>query len=247
MCASDYQLYYWPTIQGRGELVRLVLEDAGVPYIDVARLPEREGGGEAALLEVLDAIEGGPPPFAPPVLRHGALLLAQTATICRYLAARHGLVPEGEAARLHADQLQLTLADLMAEAHDTHHPISTALYYEDQRDEAKKRAELFLAHRVPKFFGYFERALDRAPAGPYLVGDRHSYVDLSMFQVLQGLAYAFPNAFARLSPDYPRLGALRDRVAARPALAAYLASDRRIPFNEDGIFRHYPELDISDS
>jgi glutathione S-transferase len=233
-----YELFYWPDIPGRGEFVRLVLEESGARYIDVARRPR----GVDAVLKVL-ASTGTPPPFAPPVLRHGRLLLAQTATICRYLAERHGLVPRDLASRLHADQLQLTIADLVVEAHDTHHPISSMLYYEDQKREARRRAATFLEHRLPKFLGYFERVLERGGARPHLIGRSLSYVDLSMFQVLEGLAYAFPRAFARVGRRCPRLLALRDAVRARPRLAAYLASERRIAFNQDGIFRHYPELD----
>jgi glutathione S-transferase len=242
---SGYRLHYWPSIQGRGEFVRLVLEDAGAPYVDVARLPEEEGGGEDNLVELFGGAFAQTPPFAPPVLVHGELVLAQTATICRYLARRHGLAPGGEAERLHADQLQLTIADLVAEAHDVHHPVSAALYYEDQREEAGRAAEHFRGPRLQKFLGYLERTLSENPAGAgeHLLGDAHSYVDLSAFQLLCGLEYAFPNATGRLAPAIPRLRALRDRVASRPNVAAYLASPRRIPFNEDGIFRHYPELD----
>jgi glutathione S-transferase len=245
MQRGGYRLHYWPTIQGRGEFVRLVLEDGGAPYVDVARLPEEEGGGEDNLVEFL----GGPfvatPPYAPPVLVDGELVLAQTATICRYLAGRHRLAPDGDAGRLHADQLQLTIADLVAESHDVHHPVSTALYFEDQREEAGRAAEQFRGPRLEKYLGYLERTLSENPSGrgEYLVGGAHSYVDLSAFQLLCGLEYAFPSAIGRLAPRIPRLRALRDRVAARPRVAAYLASPRRIPFNEDGIFRHYPELD----
>jgi glutathione S-transferase len=231
-----YQLFYWPGIQGRGEFVRLVLEEAGAPYVDVGR--ER---GIEALLEVLS--ERGPvAPFALPVLRHGRLTIAQTATICRYLAERHGLVPRDAAARLHADQLQLTVADLVAEVHDTHHPVSAELYYRDQKREARRRAHSFVAHRLPKFLGYFEGQLERA-GGRWLIGRRLSYVDLSLFQVLEGLAYAFPRSFARTSRRCPRLGELREAVRQRPRIRAYLASERRLAFNEQGIFRRYPELD----
>jgi glutathione S-transferase len=236
-----YELFYWPGIQGRGEFVRLVLEESGARYLDVARMPQKDGGGVAAIEKVL-ASTGAMPPFAPPVLKHGRLLIAQTAVICRYLAERHGLVAKDRKSRLHADQLQLTLADLVAEAHDTHHPVSGMLYYEDQRPEARRSAAAFVAQRLPKFLGYFERVLARNPRG-HLVGRSLSYVDLSMFQVLEGLAYAFPNGFAHVARRCPRLMALREAVRARPRVAAYLASERRIAFNEDGIFRYYPELD----
>jgi glutathione S-transferase len=234
-----YELHYWPTIQGRGEYIRLAFEEAGAEYVDVARLPESEGGGEEALVAFLGAEL--PPPFAPPVLRFGELVIAQTANILQFIAPRLGLVPKDEASRAVANQFQLTLADLIGEAHDVHHPIGSGLYYEEQKPEAKRRAENFLAERMPKFLGYFERALRKEG---HFVGGGLSYVDLSMAQVLWGLAYAFPHAFARYRRKIPRLLALRDQVAERPRIAAYLASDRRLPFNEDDIFRHYPELDV---
>jgi glutathione S-transferase len=243
--SEPYALYYWPTIQGRGEFVRLALEDAGVEYIDVARLSEREGGGVKAMLRVLSDHSVAHPPFAPPVLRAGNQWISQTANILQYMGPRLGLAPTGEADRVFANGLQLTLADLVVEAHDVHHPVGVSLYYDEQRPEALRRAPLFLAERMPKFLGYFERVLanNAASGSRYLVGERHSYVDLSMFQVLSGLAYAFPNAFRRLEPTVPNLAALRERVASRPRIAAYLSSPRRIPFNEEGIFRSYPELD----
>ena len=239
-----YELYYWPEIQGRGEFVRLALEDAGADYVDVARLPQRAGGGVAALLRLLENRSLKHPPFAPPFLKAGDLVIAQTANILLYLGPRLGLAPKNEANRLWIHQLQLTIADWVGEVHDTHHPISGGLYYEEQKREAKRRAAGFRAERLQKFLGYFEQVLKRNPQGfHYLAGKAVSYVDLSMFQMIAGLRYAFPRALARLEPEHPRLVALHDRVAARPRLAAYLSSTRRLPFNQQGIFRHYPELD----
>jgi glutathione S-transferase len=242
-----YRLYYWPFIQGRGEFIRLILEDAGVPYVDVGRLPAGRGGGVEAVEAICNGNGEQTPAFAPPVLEAGALLLAQTPAIGRFLAERCDRSPEGVEDRLHADQLALTIADFVVEIHDTHHPLGVMEYYEDQQREALARAAGFLEYRMPKFCGYFERTLERneAGGGEHLVGGELSYVDLWMFQVLEGLAYAFPNAYRHQMPAYPRLDELRRRVAARPVLAAYLASPRRIPFNEEGIFRHYPELDAS--
>lgn len=240
---TPYELYYWPEIPGRGEFVRLVLEDAGVPYVDVARRPRKEGGGIEAVVAFYAGKSAGHPVFAPPVLKAGELVLAQTALICHFLGRRHGLAPPDEAGELHALELQLTIADLVAEVHDTHHPISASLYYDDQRPEAKRRAAHFLEARLPRFLGYFERVLAAGGAG-VLAGDRVSHADLSLFQALEGLAYAFPRAFARASAPTPGLLTLRERVRERPRLAAYLASERRKPFNQDGIFRHYPELDL---
>ena len=241
MAAEPYELYYWPTIQGRGEFVRLALEEAGAPYVDVARLAKPHGG-IAVMMKLLEDGGGDLEPFAPPVLKSGDLVIAQTATILAYLGPRHGLVPDDERSRVHAQQLQLTIADLVAEAHDAHHPIAGSLYYEDQKREARKRSAAFVKERIPKYLGYFERVLAQN-GGEHLIGAALSYVDLSMFQVLAGLAYAFPNALARLARRVPLLCALRERVAARPRIAAYLASERRLAFNEEGIFRHYPELD----
>jgi glutathione S-transferase len=242
---ATYELYYWPSIQGRGEFVRLTLEAAGVPYVDVARLSADEGGGVEALTAILAEADGGGPFFAPPVLRHGAVTLSQTAAILQYLGPRLRLVPDDEASRIRANHLQLTIADFVLEAHDTHHPIASSLYYEDQKPEATRRAVLFIKSRIPKYLGYFERVLETnvAAGGRHAVGAALSYVDLSLYQVMAGLGYAFPRALSRLGPKLPSLVALHDRVAAERTVAAYLASPRRLPFNQHGIFRHYPELD----
>jgi len=235
-----YELYYWPSIQGRGEFVRLALEEAGADYVDVAR----KGAGMNAMLRLLDGTSVDHPPFAPPFLKAGEQLIGQTANILLFLGTRHGLAPKPESGRLWAHQLQLTIADLVQEVHDTHHPISGGLYYEDQRPAARRRAEAFRKERAPKYLGYFEQVLAQNPAGDrHLVGARLSYPDLSLFQIVAGLRYAFPRAMARLERKLPRVVALHDRVAARPRIAAYLASDRRIAFNNDGIFRRYKELD----
>jgi glutathione S-transferase len=236
--ADGYELYYWPGIQGRGEFVRLALEFAGVAYVDVARRPK----GVAAMMKLLESNGNGLLPFAPPFLKSADLVIAQTATILAYLGPRHGLVPDDEESQLRAQQLQLTIADLVAEAHDTHHPIAGSLYYEEQKREARRRSTVFVEDRIPKYLGYLEKVLDRN-GGQHLVGDAFSYPDLSAFQVLTGLEYAFPHAMARLARRIPLIRRLRDEVAQRPRISAYLESDRRLPFNEQGIFRHYPELD----
>ena len=242
MSDTPYELYYWPNIPGRGEFVRLVLEEAGVEWVDVGRRPRKQGGGIEAVLAFYAGRHAGHPIFAPPVLRQGKFVLAQTAAICHFLGRRHGLVPRDEAGRAHALELELTIADLVVEAHDTHHPISAMLYYEDQKPAAKKRAAHFVGERVPRFLAYFERVV-RDGGGPFLLGRRPSHADLSLFQALEGLAYAFPRALARASEAASGVVALRERVRERPRIAAYLASKRRLPFNQEGIFRHYPELD----
>jgi glutathione S-transferase len=236
-----YELYYWPDIQGRGEFVRLALEEAGADYVDVARKPGRNGG-MPAIMRLLDGTRIKHPPFAPPILKAGKLVIGQTANILLFLGPRHGLVPRGEPARLWTHQLQLTISDLVVEVHDTHHPIASGRYYEDQRAAAKQRAADFLKNRAPKYLRYFEHVLE-AGGDPYLNGRALTYADLSAFQIVEGLRYAFPRAMRRLEKKVPRITALRDRVAARPRIAAYLASGLRIPFNQSGIFRHYPELD----
>jgi glutathione S-transferase len=233
-----YELYYWPEIQGRGEFVRLALEDAGADYVDVARRPR----GMAAMSRFLESRSVKRPPFAPPFLKAGKLLIGQTANILFFLGPDLHLVPKDEAARLWAHQLQLTIADWVAEVHDTHHPIASSLYYEEQKREAKRRAEVFRVERQRKFLNYFEQVLERN-GGRVLVGHAVSYVDLSLFQMIEGLRYALPHAMARQERKHPRLIALHDRMASRPRLAAYLGSERRLPFNQEGIFRHYAELD----
>ncbi len=229
----SYRLIYWPMLQGRGEYVRLALEAAGADYDDVAR-------GEAGVQAVLAANRGelpGLPPLAPPILEHEGLVLAQTANILLYLGPRLGLAPTDEAGCLHAHQLQLTIADVVAEVHDTHHPLATHLYYEDQKEAALIRATHFVQRRLPKYLGYLERV-----AGEWML-DAFSYVDLSVFQTLRGLEYAFPRGTAAL--EIPKLRTIADAVERRPRVADYLASERRLPFNADGIFRAYPELDAA--
>lgn len=240
---SEYELYYWPGIQGRGEFVRLALEAAGVRYRDVDREAE-ESGGHEPLMDFLNNKAMERPPFAPPFLKAGDLLIGQTANILMFLGAHHNLAPSDETGRLWANQLQLTVTDLVAEIHDTHHPIASGLHYEDQLEEAKRKASDFLKARAPKFLGYFERILAANKAGSaYLIGNRLTYPDLSLFQIVSGLRYAFPRAMAGFERNLPLTVELHDRVAAHPAISAYLASPRRLPFSEEGIFRHYPELD----
>ena len=233
-----YELYYWPEIQGRGEFVRLALEESGAGYIDVAR----GKGGTEKMMRLMQGNALKSLPFAPPFLKAGKLWIGQTANILFYLGARHGLAPKAEGGRLWVHQLQLTIADFLVETHDTHHPVGVNFYYEDQKPEAHRRGEDFRASRAPKFLGYFERVLKKS-GGPFLTGRRVTYADLSLFQVVDGLRYAFPKSAVRLEKKHPRVVEVHDRVAVRPRVRAYLESDRRIPFNKLGIFRYYPELD----
>ena len=236
-----YELYYQPSIQGRGEFIRLPLEDAGADYVDVARDPTF---GRPGIMKILEDPSVDRPPFAPPFLKAGKLMISQTANILQFLGPRLNLVPKNEASRLWAHQLQLTIADWLHETHDTHHPIANAMYYEEQTTEAKKRAAHFIANRLPKFLGYFERILRKnSHENDFVFGKKICYVDLSLFQMIEGLRYAFPRTTTRLEPQYPRLIALHDRVKSRPRIAAYLGSSRRLSFNQQGIFRHYPELE----
>ncbi len=235
-----YELYYWPTIQGRGEFVRLALEEAGADYVDVAR---RKGkSGVPAMMKLLDGKGAARPPFAPPLLKAGKLVVAQTANILFYLGPHLKLAPRDEAGQLWAHQLQLTVSDLVVEIHDTHHPVSGWLYFEEQRPAARRRTQDFWRYRVPKFLGYFERVLHNN-GGTYMVGRRTSYVDLSMFEIVEGLRYAFPKAGARALARTEAVARLHANVARRQKVHDYLQSPRRIAFNREGIFRHYPELD----
>jgi len=234
-----YELYYWPTIQGRGEFIRLALEEAGADYVDVARKGKR---GMAAMQKILDDKRSARPPYAPPFLKAGNLLIAQTAEILFYLGTQLNLAPRDEAGRLWAHQLMLTISDLVVEIHDTHHPVSGWLYFEEQIPSALRRTQDFWRYRVPKYLGYFERVLQRN-GGQFLVGRRLSYVDLSIFQIVEGLRYAFPRRMKRFEKKVPGLIALHDRVAKRPRIKAYLASERRIPFSQWGIYRYFAQLD----
>jgi glutathione S-transferase len=233
-----YELIYWPGIQGRGEFIRLALEEAGANYADVAR---GDKGGRDSVSKVLDS-SMKTPPFAPPILKAGNQYISHVANILMFLGARHGLAPKSEAGRIWANSLQLTFTDFVSEIHDTHHPIASGLYYREQKEEAKRRTEDFLKHRAPKYLGYFERVL-KANDGKHLVGRSLSYPDLSLFQTIAGLRYAFPNAMKRIEKKIPLSVAVHDAVEKRPRIAAYLKSERRIAFNEYGIFRQYPELD----
>jgi len=232
-----YELYYWTGIQGRGEYVRLALEEAQAAYVDVAR--DKGDGVIEALTEKLET-----PSFAPPLLKDGDMVIGQTSAILYYLGDKLGLAPKEEQLRLWTLQIQLTIADFVVEAHDAHHPLGPGRYYEEQKAEAARRASEFRQARVPKFLGWFETILERNPAGnAFLVGNEISYADLSLFQIVSGMNYAFPALMSKISGDYPNVLALHDRVGTRPAIAAYLSSERRLPPNEDDLFRHYPELD----
>jgi len=238
-----YELYYWPGIQGRGEYVRLALEDAGAEYIDWARVPEEEGGGAGKLTEVLEHPDSGRPSFAPPVLRAGARLIGQTSNILLFLGPRLGLAPKDFTGKLWVHQLQLTIADFIVEIHDTHHPLGGSLYYEEQKPEAKRRTREFLANRLPKFFDYFETVIAHNSAGRrWLTGKQATYADLSLAQVIAGAQYAYPQASTKALRGCPHLGALHDAVFARPRIKRYIASDRRLAFNNDDLFRRYPGL-----
>ena len=236
-----YELYYQPSIQGRGEFVRLALEDTGADYVDVARDPSF---GRPGIMKILEDPTVEHPSFAPPFLKAGKLMIGQTANILQFLGPRLGLAPKDQPSRIWAHQMQLTITDWVAEVGLVHHPIANALYFEEQKEEAKKRASFFTSLRIPKFLGYYEKILNRNPKSTiFLLGNKASYVDLSLFQMVEGLRYAFPKTMAKLEPNHPRVVALHDKVAARPRLKKYLASTRRLAFNTNGIFRHYPELD----
>ncbi|HEV2674707.1 MAG TPA: glutathione S-transferase [Aliidongia sp.] len=242
-----YELYYWDGLQGRGEFVRLALEESSADYVDIARGSDGPGQGTKAMLALMGSENEPHIPFAPPFLKDGGLIVPHVANILMYLGPKLGLAPRDEGLRFVANGLQLTIADMLAEVHDTHHPLSTDLYYEDQKEAAKQRSSAFIEQRIPKFLGYFERVLQQNPHGDkQAVGDAPSYVDLSLFQLMEGLHYAFPRAMKSAAKRYPALTALREAVRIRPNIARYLTSDRRLAFNTSGVFRHYPELDQED-
>ena len=232
----QYELYYHAANPGRGEFIRLPLEEAGADYVDVAREP----GGADKMARFMQDTSVAHLQFAPPFLKHGDLVIGQTANILLYLGTRLALAPADEGERLWTHQLQLTIADLVQAIQHTHHPVAHGLYYDDQKAEALTYTGHFFADRVPKFFGYFERVLG---SRQFMVGTSLSYVDLSLYWLLEGLRFSFPARMQRLEGAYPGIVALHDRVAARPKIVAYRKSPRFMAFNDRGVFRHYPELD----
>ncbi|EUC40760.1 hypothetical protein COCMIDRAFT_9410 [Bipolaris oryzae ATCC 44560] len=248
-----YELLYWPGIPGRGEFIRLAFEAAGVSYKDPANEPD--GPGAKVVASLTSGADGNPPVFAPPALKvpgegkDGApLLIYQTPAILSYLGDRLGLAGEDEVDKMTALSHTLTALDLNNETHDTHHPVAVAQYYEDQKDEALKKATDFRENRIPKFFSFFERVLKANEAqgeGKFLVGSKLTYADTTLWHVLSGLKFAYPNELKVREKDYPLLfGSFYESVAQAKGVKEYLESDRRLPFSM-GIFRHYPELDRS--
>lgn len=245
-----YELIYWPGIPGRGEHIRLALEEAGATYTDSAHQKD----GINSVLSQIDAKNLGdasnPPPLAPPILKHGDLLISQTSNILMYLAPRLGLVPsaeEDEDAIYKINALALTALDgLSNEPHDCHHPVATSLYYEDQKTESKRKSQDYIANRLPKFLGYFERVLqgEASKGGKWLYGGNFTYADLVLYQCLDGVKFAFPNATKRIEKEgkFGKVFELHRAVQERPKIKEYLASERRQKYSQ-GIYRHYPELD----
>ena len=233
-----YRLWYWPSIQGRGEFVRLALEAAGIDYEDCAR----DAGVEAMMADLEARAANGRGSFAPPYLALDGHAVAQVANILQFLGQQHDLVPSNLADRYWLNQLQLTIADLVAEVHNVHHPVGMMDYYDDQKAEATRAATQFRDERLPKYLDHFEDAARQGPSH-WLIDHRWTYGDTSLFQLVEGLRYMFPRRMATLAPDYPHLLHIHAAVGELPGIRAYMKSDRRLSFNEDGIFRHYPELD----
>ena len=145
------------------------------------------------------------------------------------------------------NQLTLTALDGFSnEPHDVHHPIASAAYYEEQKDEALKKAKNYRDVRLPKFLGYYERVLsgEASQGGEYLYGGQLTYADLVLFQTLDGVSFAFPKCVktARDGGKYEKVWALYERVKGHEKIAEYLKSERRQKYKM-GIYRHYPELD----
>ena len=251
---GPYELIYWPGIPGRGEHIRLALEEAGANYTDVANTGK---GGVKVVYSQIEAKNTGdehnPPPLAPPILKHGDLKISQTPNILMYLGPQLGLVPSQDTnpdGIWHVNSLTLTALDgLSNEAHDTHHPVAVDLFYEEQKEVAKQKSAYYIQDRVPKFLGYFERVLrgKASGGGEWLYGGQLTYADLVLFQTIDGVSFAFPKCIAQLrgSGEYEAVFALYERVKARPKVKAYLESDRRQKYSE-GIYRHYPELDLDE-
>lgn len=250
-----FELLYHPSVPGRGEFIRLALEAASIPYNDVAN-NDKKGYSivqAACSPKSTGDTDGNPPAFAPPALRvPGAgkdgktLLIYQTPNILIYLGPHLGLAPEDEVERLWVNQNMLTALDLNNETHDTHHPIAVMQYYEDQKEEALKKSKNFRENRIPKYFSFFERVLkgnEETGKGKYLVSDMLTYADTTLWQVMDGLHFAFPKELEARSNDYPLLfGTFYPSIKEEKHLKEYLASDRRLPYSM-GVFRHYPELD----
>lgn len=235
----SYTLYYWPSIPGRGEFVRLVLEALGAPYRDVAR-EESVEEGSALVQKMRQQAPFARRHFAPPLLEGDGVVLSQTPVICSWLGERHGLIPDGEQARVEGRVWQATIADIVNEVHALHHPIATSLYFEDQREEARRATREFCEERLDTWLEHLEGGISEE--GPFLFGATLSHVDCALFQLVRGLRYALPGPMQARHTNIPRLSALCEAVAAQDRIARYLESARCIPFNEDGIFRHYPEL-----
>lgn len=145
--------------------------------------------------------------------------------------------------------MALTALDLNNEVHDTHHPLAVGKYYEEQKEAALEKAKDVRENRLPKFFSYFERNLkfnesNGGGKGRFLVGNRLTFADLVVWQVLDGCLFAFPKEMEARKKEFQGLfGTFYESVRGKGGLEEYLKSERRLPYSE-GIFRHYPELDL---
>jgi glutathione S-transferase len=206
MTGEVFELIYWPGDPGRAEHIRLALEYAGAKYIDTALSKD-------ALTTVLAQISDdqlgdslNPPCYAPPILRHGQLAINQTPNVLLYLGPKLGLVPgidENPNNLFRVNALALSALDgLSNEVHNCHHPISTSLYYEEQKDESIRASTAWVTKRLPIFLAYFQKVLsgEASGQGPWLFGGKTSYADLVLYHV-RAFAHFIPLPVNRVGAD----------------------------------------------
>jgi len=230
-----WQILYWPAKDadgkvaagaGRAEYLRVLFEEAGVPYQDVT------AGLRAFFWQNLEAQPY--PALAPPAIRKNNFILGQTAVCAKRLAMEFGFYPTDEDDAAHAEQIVTTVHEYIAEGRSAFHPVKNTMSYHDQKEEAKPYIAAFKADRLPRYMTNFERFLKaNRGGGGFFVGDSLSYVDLQVMVMLQVTRSQFPDAWEALDAKL-----LKDHLAqmeARPRIKAYLLSDRKQPFAGDSM------------